>query len=56
MDSSARQEFRFLLNPTLVTQQLSTVEKDAIAAARAGGMRAGWTRAQALAAGLVLPQ
>lgn len=56
MDSSARPEFRFLLNPTLVTQQLSVVEKDAIAAARAGGMRAGWTRSQALAAGLVLPQ
>lgn len=56
MDSSARPEFRFLLNPTLVTQQLSTVEKDAIAAARAGGMRTGWTRSQALAANLVLPQ
>jgi len=55
-NSSARAEFRFLLNPTLVAEQLSAAEKAAIAAARAGGIRPGWTRAQALAANLVLPQ
>ncbi len=55
MTSSGRQEFVFLMNPALATSSLSTVEKTAIAAARAGGIRPGWTRAQALAAGLVLP-
>ncbi len=54
--ASARAEFKFLLNPTLVAEQLSAVEKAALAAARAGGIRPGWTRTQALAAGLVLPQ
>jgi len=52
--ASARVEFRFLMNPTLVSQQLSEAEKTAIAAARAGGLRPGWTRSQAVAAGLVL--
>lgn len=52
--TSARAEFRFLMNPTLVADQLTTAEKTAIAAARAGGIRPGWTRAQAVAAGLVL--
>jgi len=54
--SGARVEFRFLMNPTLVADQLTLAEKTAIAAARAGGIRPGWTRSQALAAGLVLPQ
>ena len=54
--ASARAEFKFLLNPTLVAEQLSAVEKTALAEARKGGIRNGWTRAQALAAGLVLPQ
>ena len=51
--SSARPEFRFLMNPALIVSQLSEVEKVAMAAARAGGMRNGWTRAQAVNAGLV---
>ena len=54
-NSSARAEFKFLMNPTLVASQLTAVEKTAIAEARKGGIRPGWTRAQAAAAGLVLP-
>lgn len=53
--SAARTEFAFLLNPALINDRLTDVEKNAIAAARAGGIRNGWTRNQALAAGLVLP-
>ncbi len=53
--TSARPEFRFLMNPVLVSGVLSTFEKDAISAARAGGLRAGSRRNDALAAGLVLP-
>jgi hypothetical protein len=53
--ASARAEFRFLMNPALVASQLSAVEKATITAARAGGLRTGMTRNQALAAGLVLP-
>jgi hypothetical protein len=55
VNSSTRQEFRFLMNPALVGQQLTVAEKTVITAARDGGMRAGWTRAQAQASGLVLP-
>ncbi|TAK15402.1 MAG: hypothetical protein EPO35_07585 [Acidobacteria bacterium] len=54
--SSVRPEFRFLMNPALLVSQLSTVEKAAMAAARAGGMRNGWIRSQAVAAGLVFAQ
>jgi hypothetical protein len=43
------------MNPVLVTDRLSDPEKNAIVAARAGGLRAGMTRSQALALGLVLP-
>ena len=53
VNSSARLELRFLMNPTLLVSQLSDVEKNAIAAARAGGLRNGWTRGQAVSAGLV---
>lgn len=53
VNSSARSELRFLMNPALLVSQLSTVEKNALAAARAGGMRNAWTRNQAVAAGLV---
>lgn len=55
VSTGARAEFAFLLNPVLVGQQMTEAEKAVLAAARAGGMRANWTRAQALAAGLVLP-
>ena len=51
--SSVRPEFRFLMNPALLVSQLSTVERAAMAAARAAGMRNGWIRSQAVAAGLV---
>lgn len=54
VNSSVRPELRFLMNPTLLVSQLSDVEKNALAAARAGGMRNSWTRAQAVSAGLVL--
>ena len=40
------------LNPNKKEEQ---VEKNALAAARAAGLRNGWTRAQALAAGIVRP-
>lgn len=53
--TSARAEFRFLMNPALVNTQMTAVEKATIAAARAGGLRQGTTRAQALALNLVLP-
>lgn len=55
VSTGARPEFAFLLNPALVGTQMTEAEKAVLAAARAGGMRANWTRAQALAAGLVLP-
>lgn len=53
VNSSARAELRFLMNPALLVSTLSDVEKNAITAARAGGMRNSWTRAQAVNAGLV---
>ena len=55
--SAARPEYAFLMNPALITPdgKLNQVEKNAIAAARSGGIRNGWTRNQALAAGLVRP-
>lgn len=53
VNASARPELRFLMNPSLLVSQLSEVEKNAMAAARAGGMRNGWTRGQAVNAGLV---
>jgi len=55
--SAARAEYAFLMNPALINPdgRLTAVEKNAISAARAGGIRNGWTRNQALAAGLVLP-
>jgi hypothetical protein len=55
--SAGRAEFAFLMNPALINPngRLTEVEMNAIAAGRAGGIRANWTRNQALAAGLVLP-
>ena len=53
--NSNRPEFYFLMSPSGQSPVLSDVEKTAIAAAHAGGIRAGTTRDQALAAGLVLP-
>ena len=55
--SAARTEYAFLMNPTLIafSARLTQVEKNALAAARAAGLRSGWTRNQALAAGIVRP-
>ena len=55
VNASARPELNFLMNPVLLTDRLSDPERNAIIAARAGGLRAGTTRNQALALGLVLP-
>ena len=55
VSTGTRPEFAFLLNPALVGTQLTDAEKAILSAARAGGMRNGWTRAQALAQDLVLP-
>ena len=55
VNSSARPELDFLMNPALVSTQMTEPEKNAIAAAFAGGLQPGWRRSQALAAGLVLP-
>ena len=53
--NSDRPEFRFLMSSPSGAETLSEPEKAAIAAARAGGIRAGTTRDQALAADLVPP-
>lgn len=53
--AAVRQELNFMMNPQLVSQQMTEPEKLAIRAAREGGIRPGWRRDQALAAGLVLP-
>lgn len=53
VNSSVRPELRFLMNPALLVSRISDVERNAVMAARAGGMRNGWTRDQAVAAGLV---
>ena len=53
--SSVRPELNFLMNPILINTQMSEPEKNAIATARSVGLRAGTTRNQAQAMGLVLP-
>ncbi|MEZ5316885.1 MAG: hypothetical protein R2752_05740 [Vicinamibacterales bacterium] len=55
VSAAVRQELNFLMNPQLVSTQMTEPEKNAIAAARAGGIAPGWRRSDALAAGLVLP-
>lgn len=55
VNASVRAELNFLMNPALVNTQLTDPEKNAIAAARAGGLAPGWRRDQAIAAGIVLP-
>ena len=53
---AANPELNFMMSPVYnFTGQLSEAEKTAIVVAREAGLRAGWTRSQALAAGLVLP-
>jgi hypothetical protein len=55
VNSSARAELNFMMNPALIATQMTEPEKNAISAARDGGLRPGWRRSQAVAAGLVLP-
>jgi len=55
VNSSSRPELNFLMNPVLLATGLSEPEKNAIIAARNGGMHPGMRRNEALAAGLVLP-
>lgn len=52
---SGRPELRFMMNPSYTNEQMTDAEKLAITVARAGGLRPGMTRNQALAADLVLP-
>lgn len=54
--SATRADLNFMMNPIYnATGRLTDTEKTAIAVAREAGLRAGWTRNQALAAGIVAP-
>jgi hypothetical protein len=55
VSGAVRAELNFMMNPSLVSDEMTETEKAAVAAAREGGIRPGWTRSQALAAGLVAP-
>ena len=55
VNSSVRQELNFMMNPALVSAQMTEPEKNAIRAAREGGLRPGMSRQAAQDAGLVLP-
>jgi hypothetical protein len=55
MPAAGQSQFRFLMNPAYLTDQLSDAEKLAITLAHNAGLRGGWTRNQALAADLVNP-
>jgi hypothetical protein len=55
VNSSVRPELNFLMNPVLLSSALTDPEKNAIAAARSGGLRPGMRRNDALMLGLVLP-
>jgi len=55
VNASLRPELNFLMNPVIVSTRLTDPEKNAISAARAGGLRAGMKRSEALVRGLVLP-
>jgi hypothetical protein len=52
--AALRQDINFMMNPSYQVQHMSDPEKTAITVARANGMRPGWRRNEALAAGLVL--
>lgn len=52
---SGRPEFRFMMNPAYLSEQMTDAEKLAITVARQGGIRPGMTRNQALALDLVNP-
>ena len=49
VNSARASELNFLMNPVLLATQMTEPEKNAIIAARAGGIRGGTTRNQALA-------
>ena len=54
--TATRPELNFMMSPVYnFTGRMSDAEKTAIAVARDAGLRPGWTRSQALAAGLVSP-
>jgi hypothetical protein len=58
VNSTSRPELNFMMNPVITTiqpPQMTEPEKNAIVAARNGGIRGGTRRDEALAAGLVLP-
>jgi len=52
---TGRPEFRFMMNPSQASEQMTDTEKLAVTIARNAGLRAGWTRDQALRADLVNP-
>lgn len=52
---AGRQEFRFMMSPLYVSDQMTDVEKLAITLARQAGLRTGMTRSQALSLDLVNP-
>jgi hypothetical protein len=52
---AGRPEFRFMMSPAYVSDQMTDIEKLAITVARAGGIRAGTTRNEALGRDLVNP-
>lgn len=55
VSAAVRAELNFMMNPSLVSDGMTETEKAAIAIARNGGIRPGWRRSDALAAGLVAP-
>ena len=55
VNSSVRQELNFMMNPALVSAQMTEPEKNAIRAAREGGLRPGMSRQAAQDLGIVLP-
>ncbi|MBP6717133.1 MAG: hypothetical protein KA205_09745, partial [Acidobacteria bacterium] len=52
---AGRPELRFMMHTSAATEQMTEVEKLAVSVARSSGVRAGMTRSQALAAGIVNP-
>lgn len=55
VSGAVRPELNFMMNPVLVSEQMTEPEKNAISAALQGGIVAGTLRSEALAMGLVLP-
>ncbi len=53
--AAGRPEFRFLMNPSVASEQMTDAEKLAIVVARTAGLRAGMTRSEALSRDLVNP-